>query len=89
MVTGCKNVVIKKKTNPFGREFFLDDQGLHCKKRLEIFQSPAGMSLTKLWLATSRLGTGKTLTFLYGVQCLETLNVLVKCHLWAWIPRVL
>ncbi len=57
---------------------------LHCKKRLAVFPSPAGMSLTKLSLArnnriiplqgefgglvTSRLGTGKRITFfvLYG-----------------------
>ncbi len=50
----------------------------HCKKRLTNFPSPAGMSLTKLspgreyfnyfwperlWLVTSRPGTGKLLTF--------------------------
>jgi hypothetical protein len=28
---------------------------LHCKKRLTIFLSPAGMSLTKLSLAVSNL----------------------------------
>ncbi len=55
-------------------------KGVRCKKRLTIFPSPAGMSLTKLspirnkgiinnsrpgrvWLVTSRLGTGKLLTF--------------------------
>ncbi len=51
---------------------------LHCKKRLLIFPPPARTSLTKLslasnnfinsrpgrvWLVTSRLGTGKLLTF--------------------------
>jgi hypothetical protein len=50
---------------------------VHCKKRLVVFRSPAGMSLTKLslagknfiisgqgdWLVTSRLGTGKSLIF--------------------------
>jgi hypothetical protein len=55
---------------------------MHCKKRLAIFPSPAGMSLTKLslagntlirtgrvWLVTSWLGTGKSLTFFYSVYC--------------------
>ncbi len=43
---------------------------VHCKKRVMIFPSPAGMSLTKLsrpgrvWLMTSRLGTGTLLTFI-------------------------
>jgi hypothetical protein len=34
---------------------------VHCKKRLTVFPSPAGMSLTKLSLAEnpSRLGTRK------------------------------
>ncbi len=48
---------------------------LHCNKSLLLFPSTAGMSLTKLslagnnsqpgrvWLVTSRLGTGKTITF--------------------------
>ncbi len=51
---------------------------VHCKKNLSYFPSPAGMSLTKTlpgrellnyslpgrdWLVTSRLGTGKTITF--------------------------
>jgi hypothetical protein len=50
---------------------------IHCKQRLSIFQSPAGMSLAKLdylikfnyarlgrvWLVTSRLWTGKSTTF--------------------------
>jgi hypothetical protein len=55
---------------------------IHCKKELAIFPSPAGMSLTKLYLAwkklnysrlgrvwsvTSRLGTGKRLTLFYSV----------------------
>ncbi len=51
---------------------------VHCKKGLTIFPSPAGMSLTKLslagnfrpgrvWLMTSRLETGKSLTFYYSV----------------------
>ena len=34
----------------------------HCKKRLAIFPSPAGMSLTKLSLA------GKSLTFFFAVR---------------------
>jgi hypothetical protein len=45
----------------------------HCKKRVAIFPTPAGMSLTKLslagnirvWLVTYRLGTGKSLSFSY------------------------
>ncbi len=56
--------------------------GIHCKKELAIFPSPAGMSLTKLslagkklnysrpgrvWSVTSRLGTGKRLTLFYSV----------------------
>jgi hypothetical protein len=46
---------------------------LHCKKRLSFFPSPAGMSLATLFLAgnnllvTSRLGTGKTMTFFHSV----------------------
>jgi hypothetical protein len=54
------------------------DRSIHCKKRLSVFPSPAGISLTNLSLArnnliipgqgevgivTSRLGTGKSLTF--------------------------
>ncbi len=53
---------------------------VHCRKRLAAFPYPAGMSLTKLslarnnkiipgqgeWLVTSRLGTGKSLTFFYS-----------------------
>ena len=27
------------------------DAGLHCKKRLAIFPSPAGMSITRFWVA--------------------------------------
>ncbi len=57
---------------------------IHCKKRLAIFPSSASMSLTKLsmagynlidysrpgrvWLVTSRLGTGKSLTYFYSVS---------------------
>jgi hypothetical protein len=55
-----------------------DAELLHCKKRLSFFPAPAGMSLTKLsldekllnyprpgkvWLVSSRLGTGKTIPF--------------------------
>jgi len=58
-------------------------EGVHCKKELAIFPSPAGMSLTKLslggkklnysrpgrvWSVTSRLGTGKRLTLFYSVH---------------------
>ncbi len=43
---------------------------VQCKKRFAIFSSPAGMSLTDSpgWIVTSRLGTGKSLTFftMYG-----------------------
>jgi hypothetical protein len=49
----------------------------HCEKRLSFFPSPAGMSQTnpwpgiiklfptngRVWLVTSRLGTGKTINF--------------------------
>ncbi len=56
--------------------------GLHCKKRLAVFQSPAGMSLTKLSLTGSNLiipireslvsdipaGDGKTNNFFYSVR---------------------
>ncbi len=42
---------------------------LHCKKRLVIFPSKARMSLTKLNKSvTTRLGTGKPLTFFYSVM---------------------
>ncbi len=45
-----------------GRE--IQKRRVHCKNRLAIFPSPAGMSLTKLSLAvTSLLGKGKSLTF--------------------------
>jgi hypothetical protein len=50
---------------------------IHCKKRLASFPPSGGMSLTKLslnysrpervWLVTSRLGTGNSLTFFYSV----------------------
>ncbi len=46
-------------------------QILHFKKRSAIFSSPAGISVTKLsrgvWLVTSRVGTGKSLTFFHCV----------------------
>ncbi len=64
-----------------GRKIFVPRiEMLHCKKRLAIFQSPAGMSLTKLSLAgnnlimtlvTSRLGTGKSLTFFTVWSCMS------------------
>jgi hypothetical protein len=41
---------------------------VHRIRRLAFFPSPAGMSLTKVWLVTSRLGTGKSLTFFYSVD---------------------
>ncbi len=46
---------------------------LHCKKRLLIFLSPAGMSLTKLFLAGSLVsdippGDGKTANLFYSVH---------------------
>jgi hypothetical protein len=37
---------------------------VHCKKRLTIFTSPA----ERVWLVTSRLGTGILLTFFYSVE---------------------
>jgi hypothetical protein len=63
---------------------------LHCKKWWSIFPSPAGMSLTKLcpagknnnswpgrvWLVTSRLGTGKSITFL---QCMALNRLPTVC----------
>ncbi len=50
------------------QRFMCTSQNLHCKKRLAIFPSPSGMSLTKLSLAgnnlvISRLGTGKLQSF--------------------------
>ncbi len=54
--------------------------GVHCKKRLAAFPSPAGMSPTinyslpgRVWLVTSRPGMGKPLTFFYSVP---------HCNLW-------
>jgi hypothetical protein len=35
--------------------FHVTDQPIHCKKRLAIFPSPGGMSLTKLSLAGENL----------------------------------
>ncbi len=46
---------------------------LHCKKRLAIFSSPAGMSLTKLSLA------GKMADFL---QCRFTPSILQHSGIW-------
>ncbi len=54
---------------------FKPEVHIHCKKKFSIFLSPAGMSLTKVnyscpgrvWSVTSRLGTGKSLTFFYSV----------------------
>ncbi len=66
---------------------------VHCKKRLAVFPSPAGMSLTKLslagnnliysrpgraWFVTSWLGTGKSVTFF--LQCNKTLRGTVFRH---------
>jgi hypothetical protein len=63
--------------------------GVHCKKELAIFPSPAGMSLTKLslggkklnfsrpgrvWSVTSRLGTGKRPTLFYSVEAARQSN---------------
>jgi hypothetical protein len=74
----CAEVTVKLLELKFMVWYLYD---LHCKKRLANFQSPAGMSLTKLSVAgnnysrpgrvrlvTSRLGTGKSLTFFYSVQ---------------------
>jgi hypothetical protein len=44
---------------------------LHCKKRLDIFPSPAGISPPcqgEFGIVTIRLGTGKSLTFFYCVR---------------------
>ncbi len=49
----------------------IDLLSVHCTKKIAIFLSPAGMSLTKqnyscprrVWLVTSRLGSGKSLSF--------------------------
>jgi hypothetical protein len=61
-----------------GSSYIPWQQRLHCKKRLAVFPSPAGKSLAKLsldtnnqnikvWLVTSRLWTGRRLTFFYSV----------------------
>ncbi len=42
-------------------------QHVHCEKKVEDFPVPAGMSLTTWLVVTSRLGTGKSLTFF--LQC--------------------
>ncbi len=80
--------VFRKVTLPF-HQCSRISFALHCKKRLAIFPSPAGMSLTKIslagnnqiipreqlnfsppgrvWLVTSRLGTGNSITVFYSV----------------------
>ena len=68
----------------------LPHETIHCKKRLTVFSSPAG--LTKLSLAentliipvreslvTSLLGTGKPLTFFYSVGIQEASITSVYC----------
>ncbi len=72
---------------------------LHCKKRLAIFMPPAGMSLTKLSLAgnnfiyfqpgrarlaTSRLGTGKSITF-FTLYCIlfSLVTLCFVCRDWS------
>jgi hypothetical protein len=69
---------------------------LHCKKRFGIFPSPAGMPLTKLslagiqfnyfrpgrvWLVTSRLGTGKSFTMFYSVLVYNCTCILTCAYL--------
>ncbi len=45
---------------------------VHCKKWLTIFPSPTGMSWPgRVWLVTSRLGTGKSITFIFSVHCMD------------------
>jgi hypothetical protein len=54
--TSPKNI-LQRKTNPsssfhkFGKSFHIVTlDWVHCKKELAVFPSPAGMSLTKLFL---------------------------------------
>jgi hypothetical protein len=49
---------------------------IHCNKRLAIFPSRPG----RVWLSTSRLGTGKSLTFFYSVK--------TKDQSWRIIPEL-
>jgi hypothetical protein len=68
---------------------------MHCKKRLAVFPSPAWMSLSKLalarnnlinsrlervWLVTSRLGTGKPLIF-FTVSLMSIFLVTFTYHI--------
>ncbi len=70
----------------------LPHETIHCKKRLMVFSSPTGISLTKLSLAentliiptreslvTSLLGTGKPLTFFHSVGIQEASITSVYC----------
>ena len=53
---------------------------LHCNKRIAVFPSPSGMSLTNLCLAGNNLmGTGKPLTFFYSVLVYFTSGTSYSC----------
>jgi hypothetical protein len=57
------------KADQFFLKKILVVQPLHCKKRLAIFPSPAGMSQTKLFLAANNLaGEGKIANLFYNVN---------------------
>ncbi len=73
---------------------------VHCKKKLAVFPSPAGMSLIKLflggnnlvfsrpervWSVTSRLETGKWLTLFYSVCSDEK----VRTFLWFYDEKLI
>ncbi len=75
---------LRSADRPWRQRGFL--QTIHRKKRFTSFPSPAGMSLTKLLgrnnsvmtsreslVVTSRLGTGNSRTFFYGVSLLVVL----------------
>jgi hypothetical protein len=56
-------ITLRKRSSQFVDKIYT------VKKRLAVFPSPAGMTLTKLSLGGDnlRLGTGKPLTFFYSV----------------------
>ncbi len=74
----CPPLLVVYPTSPQRMSSFWQ---IHCKKRLSIFPPQAGMSLTKLreelnysrlervWLVASQLGTGKSFTSFYSVEC--------------------
>jgi hypothetical protein len=51
---------------------------VHCKKKLAIFLSPAYSRPERVWLVTYRLGTGKSLPFLYSALWFVTCDTGVK-----------